>query len=256
MYYYPLYARTIGDDTFTGYTILDPQDTLRQLASYLVPSPIKGVLFLYGVVDDYYNPSQVRYLSRLYEPIADSLTSPQSVSPLVYNISLADSFYWYSIGYSQAMQGLMYYRFSDYLSLPFDSAFVGEYFYPQLTLDNLSGKYVVMNDNSWKAYLTTKDVITSVEENTFRLPKEIELRSSPNPFIAMTTLYITMPKPGRVNLALYDLLGRKVRDILNDTLTLGEHQYVLDAGKLASGVYIVKLFFENTVRITKIVLIK
>jgi len=165
--------------------------------------------------------------------------------------------YFYSISYSSVQGGLEYYKYVDILQPPIDSAFIGRYFDPQFALDDSGGKYLVMNDDSSKAFFSIKDVITSVAgQATQTLPKEAELRSAPNPFNGITTFYFTLPRSGHVKLGLYDLSGRKVRDLINDMLLIGEHRYVLDAGDLASGIYLVGLVFEHTLRATKISLIK
>lgn len=256
MYYYPLYTHTTVNDMFTGYTILDPQDTLRQLTSHVVPHPVNGVLFLYGIADDYYTPSMIRYLSRLYETTADSLASPRSVSSIAYNVSLADSLYWYSIRYSQAVSGYQFYRFTDYLSTPIDSSLINGAFHNlQFTVDGRGGKYIVMNDDSARAYFSKKDVITSDGDYPRTLPTQIELRSVPNPFNGTTTLYFKLPQSGKIRLELYNILGKKLRDLIDDTLPSGDHVYVLEAEGLASGTYFVKLILGYDSLTTKILLI-
>jgi len=254
-YEYPLYTRSTENGMFTGYSILDTQDSLRQLASYVVPHPSNGVLFLFGVADDYRNPSSIRYLSRLYEPTVDTLGAITSVSSIAFNISFADRFYWYSIRYSQALSAFQFYRFTDYKSPPVDSSVIGNLSDLQFALDDSAGKYIVMNDNSHRGYFAKKDVSTSVGREAIAIPREIKLQIAPNPFNGMTTLYVTIPRSGQLKLGLYDLLGRKVRDLFEGTLTTGRHRHILVAEDLPTGIYFVRLVFEHSVRTAKIALI-
>lgn len=64
----------------------------------------------------------------------------------------------------------------------------------------------------------------------------------PNPFNPETTIDFTLPKTGRVEATIYDILGRRQRTLADATMTAGEHQIVWDGrddhGRtLHSGVY-------------------
>ena len=60
----------------------------------------------------------------------------------------------------------------------------------------------------------------------------------PNPFNPSTTITYSLPEKSKVHLILYDILGRKVLDMVNDEESAGYHKYKLNSGSLASGVYI------------------
>lgn len=89
------------------------------------------------------------------------------------------------------------------------------------------------------------------------LPTAIRLRGNyPNPFNATTTIAFELPAPLRVNLTVYDILGRHTATLLNGIRGAGVHHIAFDGSQLASGVYIVRLAAGQTVHSTKIVLIK
>ena len=73
------------------------------------------------------------------------------------------------------------------------------------------------------------------------LPERLTLSVHPNPFNETTTLTFTLPIASRVELALYDLLGRQVRTVLNEVRAAGEHHVSWDASGLASGIYFVRM---------------
>lgn len=62
-------------------------------------------------------------------------------------------------------------------------------------------------------------------------------QNHPNPFNPTTTIRFALPAAGRTRLSLYDPRGRHVRTVLDRDLEAGEHELVLDARGLASGVY-------------------
>ncbi|RMF69991.1 MAG: T9SS C-terminal target domain-containing protein [Calditrichaeota bacterium] len=72
------------------------------------------------------------------------------------------------------------------------------------------------------------------------------LPNYPNPFNPETTIRYQLPEAGRVTLTIYNLLGQKVRTLVNQNRSSGSYTVVWDgrndAGKeLSSGVYLYKL---------------
>ncbi len=88
-------------------------------------------------------------------------------------------------------------------------------------------------------------------------PARFELVNvSPNPFARLLSVEFELPRPGRVKLALYDVSGRRVRNVPEDDLTAGRSMRMLDAGGLHSGVYFVRLEMDGQVRSRRVVLLK
>ena len=83
----------------------------------------------------------------------------------------------------------------------------------------------------------------------------------PNPFNPSTAISFTLNKAGAVNLAVYDITGRKVRDLVNGRMTLGRHETVWNGfddqgARAASGVYIARLSSGGTVTSHRMLLMK
>lgn len=73
-------------------------------------------------------------------------------------------------------------------------------------------------------------------------PGSIYLEANyPNPFNPTTTITYGMGTTGRVNLTVYDMLGRPVAVLVNDVRAAGEYRVSFDASGLASGLYIYRL---------------
>ncbi len=83
----------------------------------------------------------------------------------------------------------------------------------------------------------------------------------PNPFNPETMLSYSIPHDGLVKLAVYDLLGKTVRVLVNRRLDTGRHQIVWDGrdgtGRIMpGGVYFVRFKSDGFVQTRKIVMVK
>jgi hypothetical protein len=98
---------------------------------------------------------------------------------------------------------------------------------------------------------------TAIDENNRNLPAKFALISAyPNPFNATTTISYNLSAAGSVTLDIYDLLGRKVANLVNEYQTPGEYGITWHADKVSSGVYFVRLQAGNDMQSRKLVLLK
>ncbi len=101
--------------------------------------------------------------------------------------------------------------------------------------------------------------VTSVAE---QVPGAFALEQNyPNPFNPATTIRFAVPAERGVSLAVYDLLGREVRRLVDDRKQAGYHEVVWDgkdnAGNAAgSGVYLYKLTAGEFSKTQRLVLMK
>ena len=95
------------------------------------------------------------------------------------------------------------------------------------------------------------------EENQI-IPTQYSLYNNyPNPFNPTTTIRFDIPERTRVELVVYDILGRKVKSLIsNEVREPGRYEVSFDANALASGVYIYKLTTKNYSQARKMLLIK
>jgi len=63
----------------------------------------------------------------------------------------------------------------------------------------------------------------------------------PNPFNSRASVSLSLPVAREVDLALYDLLGRRVRSLARGPLSAGTHSVTISAEGLPSGIYYVRL---------------
>ena len=83
----------------------------------------------------------------------------------------------------------------------------------------------------------------------------------PNPFNPITTLRYDLPEQATVNIIIYDLLGRQVKSLINQTQDAGNKSVIWNAtndfGKpVSAGVYLYKIHAGEFVQTRKMVLLK
>ena len=101
------------------------------------------------------------------------------------------------------------------------------------------------------------DRITAIGDDLGHSPADFALNQNyPNPFNPTTTITYFTPKASKVTLTVYNLLGQKVRTLVNKNVTPGNHTVTFKANDLASGVYLYRLEADNFTSIKKMVLLK
>jgi hypothetical protein len=69
----------------------------------------------------------------------------------------------------------------------------------------------------------------------------------PNPFNPSTSISFTLPRNAAVSVAVYDVYGRKVAQLVDGAVAAGTHRVSFDAAGLVSGLYIYTLESEGVV---------
>ena len=78
----------------------------------------------------------------------------------------------------------------------------------------------------------------------------------PNPFNPTTTISFGLAENGFTTLAIYDLRGNLVSQIVNEYLTAGNYNFTFDGSHLQSGIYLCRLTAGNQTNTRKMVLLK
>jgi hypothetical protein len=88
-------------------------------------------------------------------------------------------------------------------------------------------------------------------------PESIELyQNYPNPFNPATNIRFYLPEQQSVVVGVYNVVGQRVAQLLDDVMPQGEHTVVWDATEMPSGIYIIHLDIGNRVLTRKMTLIK
>ena len=99
-------------------------------------------------------------------------------------------------------------------------------------------------------------------EEELSLPKVFSIEQNyPNPFNPITTLRYELPENGHVNIIIYDMLGRQVKTLINQTQDAGYRSVIWDAtndyGKpVSAGIYLYQIQAGEYIQTKKMVLLK
>ncbi len=89
------------------------------------------------------------------------------------------------------------------------------------------------------------------------IPVNFSLKQNyPNPFNPSTSIKFALPKSGDVTLEIFDALGRKVDEPVNENLTAGVYNITWNAGNLSSGIYFYILKTNDFTESKKMILLK
>ncbi len=96
---------------------------------------------------------------------------------------------------------------------------------------------VLLRSIDWATGVTALESKEMIPGQTALLP------NYPNPFNPSTTIHYTINVPGKtqVNLAVYNVLGQKVRQVVQAKQASGEYKFTLNASDLPSGIYFCRL---------------
>lgn len=116
-----------------------------------------------------------------------------------------------------------------------------------------------MDEYSFRMFLLADTVSTLVEipSTISSVPSVFHLAQNfPNPFNPSTEIRYELPRKGRVNLTVHDLLGREVAVLVDGIQTAGQQRMTFHGANFASGLYLYRLQFEDRSIIRKMILVR
>ena len=115
----------------------------------------------------------------------------------------------------------------------------------------------IENSNKMIRILAVDGKITSVEQAESGIPTVFALHQNyPNPFNPATVIKFALPKGGRYNLSVYNLLGQLIEMISEEEYQPGYYRVKYDASRLSSGIYFYRLTGREVNIIRKMMLVK
>ena len=98
---------------------------------------------------------------------------------------------------------------------------------------------------------------TEINETGSNVPLDFALEQNyPNPFNPSTNIKFVIPNASLVTLKVFDILGREVKELLNEYKSAGKYNVTFDATTFSSGIYLYQLKSNNFVSTRKMILIK
>ncbi|NQU05256.1 MAG: carboxypeptidase-like regulatory domain-containing protein, partial [Calditrichaeota bacterium] len=99
--------------------------------------------------------------------------------------------------------------------------------------------------------------VSVIEERDILPPTIFALgRAYPNPFNARTVIPVELPVNGLLEASIYDITGRKIIELTSGKYTAGRHELVFSADELASGVYLLRVDYNGSFAVQKVVLLR
>ena len=99
--------------------------------------------------------------------------------------------------------------------------------------------------------------ITGTENNSNTIPGTYSLEQNyPNPFNPTTNIKFSIAKLSFVKIVVFDILGREVQTLINESMNVGSYEVSFDGSKLFSGLYFYKITAGDISQVKRMVLIK
>jgi len=130
--------------------------------------------------------------------------------------------------------------------------------------------YLFINDNSIRKRILVcpedrdEDIADNIDYKRLSdvIPTEFDLfQNYPNPFNPSTNIVFDLPKPSRVTIDIYNILGQHVKTLLDETRPTGRYEVTWNSTddngqKVSSGIYLYVMRAGEFSRSTKMILMK
>ncbi len=144
------------------------------------------------------------------------------------------------------------------------------YSYPNIVKTAKKHHYCKIEINGNKLHFGAYDIYGaiidtfSIVQNPSGFKKEVHEQPNrfllkqnyPNPFNPTTVINYGLPKSSFVKLVIYDVVGHKVKTLVNKTQPAGSYNVTFDASNLSSGIYFYRLTAGNFISTKKMILLK
>lgn len=155
------------------------------------------------------------------------------------------SYFW---AYYDGTDTIKLYRYYDQLAKGF-----GFYFRGGAELD----AQIYLHGCVINGILYGDTTLVSVEETNQEFPSAFKLQQNyPNPFNPQTNIKFYVPERTFVKLKVFDLLGNKIDNLINEEKDSGYHEIIFDGSDLPSGVYFYTLQTSDFIQTKKMVLLR
>ncbi len=106
-------------------------------------------------------------------------------------------------------------------------------------------------------YYTSMNGFVGISQIGSEIPfKYSKSQNYPNPFNPTTKINFALPKQGLVSIKVYDMLGREVRNLVNEVKSAGHYSVDFNGTNLTSGAYFYKIQVNDFSDVKRMLLIK
>jgi len=109
----------------------------------------------------------------------------------------------------------------------------------------------------YKESFVDSDFASVAREDENRKPNKFSLKQNyPNPFNPETIIQFSIPNRSHVNIAIYDIQGKKLETLVNNIHNAGEHSIKWNAIHYSAGIYFYRISTSNLTKTKKCILMK
>jgi hypothetical protein len=113
---------------------------------------------------------------------------------------------------------------------------------------------MIQNKIDYNVYPEENNPLGNITVGT---PSKFELSQNyPNPFNPTTNIRFGLPVNSKVTIKIYDISGREIRTLLNETKAAGYYTVMFDASGISSGVYFYKIQADGFSEMKRMLLVK
>ena len=100
-------------------------------------------------------------------------------------------------------------------------------------------------------------IVADIEENNDNISYDFLLgQNYPNPFNPVTNIRYSLPKASNVVIQIYNSLGQKVAELIDEQKSAGYHSVQFDGSNFASGIYYYRIETGSFVQVKKMLLVR
>lgn len=126
-------------------------------------------------------------------------------------------------------------------------------------IENLTfnSTYFFLTNNSYKIYRRQYSQLVNLNNLNSKIFTEFSMSQNyPNPFNPITNIKFKIPKIEYVTIKIFDVVGKKVKELVNQNMIPGEYIVDFDGSSLESGVYFYRIETGDYVETRKMILVK
>lgn len=225
----------------------------------------------YGMAGQKISPSGMRLWTdsgRTYIPL-DTLNAPIDIITNTYNNNIYLTYITDSTGFNERIFGYSLDPNGNPNWGPVNISSILSLKYDMVSYVNQSGMSVyVWSDNRgspsaavgiWAQNVNADGTIgpVGIIQISSEIPDKFTLgQNYPNPFNPITKIKFDIARSGNVDISVFDMLGRKISTILNQSINPGIYSVDFDGSGLNSGVYFYRISANGFTEIKKMVLMK
>lgn len=238
---YQISGLRAGEYHLCTYAFTDESEIAIKVPQYLMAEDADLFDMAFGLLEALFSSDMNLYADSWYNevPLRTEFNIPELVTSfLIYGMANE---------YDHA-------RYPFYMPIPFQRTI------PDAATSLSLGENTTLQDIDFKlAVDSMKDILVDVDagQNNDRLPTDFILWPNyPNPFNSSTVISYSLDRSGEVELAVFNMLGQRVRVLYKGFRNPGTYRVNFEAEDLVTGVYVYQIKFGSEFQRRKLLLLK